>query len=138
MQKGAAKPKEWLDPRFKRSKVRGSHDAAGGWEKKIYSTAISKYVCKVGRLSVHPAVVLELSGLLPEREGGWIGGQEQLGQETGDLSDVDLSRDGQWDWRRVEAQRQAGMEYASHFAQLEGLDATFDGGSFGAIGTFSG
>lgn len=43
-----------------------------GWEKKVYATAISKYVFKIGRLTVHPAVLIGASGLLPERPGGWV------------------------------------------------------------------
>ncbi|KXJ87769.1 capsule polysaccharide biosynthesis protein [Microdochium bolleyi] len=43
-----------------------------GWEKKVHATAISKYVFKIGRLTVHPAVLIGASGLLPERPGGWV------------------------------------------------------------------
>ncbi|KAJ1326213.1 thioesterase family protein [Microdochium nivale] len=43
-----------------------------GWEKKIHATAVSKYVFKIGRLTVHPAVLVGASGLLPERPGGWV------------------------------------------------------------------
>lgn len=134
--RGAAKPTSWLDPGFTRFKTRGSHDAAGGWDKKIYASAISKYVFKVGRFTVHPAIVLGASGLLPERPGGWTDGDNQLGDESVDLSDVNLSTEGEWDWRRVEAQRRKGMELAAHFQELDGLINEFDGGSQGALGRF--
>ena len=39
--------------------------------KAIFASAISKYVMKLGRLTVHPEVVIEASGLLPPRPGGW-------------------------------------------------------------------
>ena len=135
--RGAAKPTSWLDPGFARSKTRGSGDAAGGWEKKIYASAISKYVFKVGRFTVHPAIVLGASGLLPERPGGWTSGDNQLGDESVDVSDVDLSVEGEWDWRRIEAQRRKGMNLATHFQELDGLINEFDGGRHGALGKFA-
>lgn len=134
--KGAAKPTEWLDPSFARLKTRKSNDATGGWDKKIHATAISKYVFKLGRLTVHPAMILDHSGLLPERPDGWMGGENQVGDESVDVSDVDLSVDGEWTWQRVEAQRRSGMEYANSFQQLDGLHDVFDGGNHGAIASF--
>lgn len=134
--KGAAKPTEWLDPRCGLAK-RGPKDATGGWEKKIYATAISKYVFKIGRFTVHPAYVLGgKSNLLPERPGGWTSGEEQVGDLSADVSGVDLSVEGEWDWRRVEAQRRKGMELASKFQGLEELHDVFDGGDNGAIARF--
>ncbi|KAK3186891.1 hypothetical protein K4F52_004335 [Lecanicillium sp. MT-2017a] len=131
--KGAAKPTEWLDPEYAGYKIRRGSDASGGWESKIHATAISKYVFKLGRLTVNPAVVLEESGLLPERPGGWISGPNQVGDESVDVSDVDLSAEGEWDWRRIEAQRRQGMEIAAHFQEIDTLHGTFDGGNSGAI-----
>ncbi|KAM5352575.1 hypothetical protein ACJ41O_005297 [Fusarium nematophilum] len=139
--KGAARPTTWLDPRFSRAQTRGGQDAAGGWDRKIYATAISKYVFKLGRFTVHPAIVLGgESGLLPERPGGWTGGEDQLGDLSEDLSDVDLSVEadwGEWDWRRVEALRRKGMELAGHFQELDKLQDVFDGGNNGALGRFT-
>lgn len=131
--KGTAKPTEFLDPRFGQVETRGVKDATGDWEKKIFATAISKYVFKVGRFTVHPAIVLGEAGLLPERPGGWMGGEQQLGDQDVDLSDIDLSQEGEWDWRQVEAQRQKGMQLAAKFHALEELHDTFDGGNNGAI-----
>ncbi|KAK7431760.1 hypothetical protein QQZ08_001700 [Neonectria magnoliae] len=137
MPKNAARPTEWLDPRCAKTRTRGAQDAAGGWEKKIYATAISKYVFKLGRFTVNPAYVLGgESGLLPERPGGWMSGEEQVGDLSADVSDVDLSVDGEWDWRRIEAQRRKGMELASKFHDLEDLQDFFDGGNHGALGKF--
>lgn len=131
--KGAAKPTEWLDPGFSRLRTRRSNDASGGWEKKIHATAISKYVFKLGRLTVSPATVLEHSGLLPERPGGWTSGENQVGDESVDVSDIDLSTEGDWTWQRVEAHRRKGMEYAESFQALDSLHGLFDGGRNGAI-----
>lgn len=134
--KGTARPTEWLDPRFASVKTRGASDAGGNWEKKIYATAVSKYVFKVGRFTVNPAIVLGESGLLPERPGGWMSGEQQIGDVDADVTDVDLSIEGEWDWRRVEAQRRKGMELASQFHALEGLHELFDGGSNGALAKY--
>lgn len=131
--KGTAKPTSWLDPSHKKVKTRGTHDAMGGFDRKIMATAISKYVIKVGRLTVHPAVVLEDSELLPERPGGWTSGENQVGDESVDLSDINLKVDGEWDWRRIEAERRKGMELASKFHDLDEAHNLFDGGSQGAL-----
>ncbi|PNY29931.1 Uncharacterized protein TCAP_00154, partial [Tolypocladium capitatum] len=136
MPKGNAKPTEWLDPRFGRTKKRGPSDAMGGWERKIHATAVSKYVVKLGSFTVHPAIVLSESELLPERTGGWTSGEGQLGDETADVSAVDLTKDGEWDWQRIEAQRRKGMELASQFRGLDDGHTLFDGGSSGALGKF--
>lgn len=134
--KGAAKPTEWLDPGFAGYRIRRGNDASGGWENKIHATAISKYVFKLGRLTVHPAVVFEASGLLPERPGGWVGGDNQLGDESVDLSHVDLSADDDLSWQRVEASRREGMKTAEHIQELEALHGTFDGGNNGAVAIY--
>ncbi|KAJ6781336.1 hypothetical protein PWT90_03456 [Aphanocladium album] len=133
---GLARPTEWLDPGFAGCRVRRGTDRSGGWESKIHATAISKYVFKLGRLTVHPAVVFGASGLLPERPGGWIAGDNHIGDESADLSSVDLSVDGEWTWQRVEALRRQGMEMAHHVQELEELHGTFDGGNDGAIAVF--
>lgn len=131
--KGTAKPTEWLDPKYGKVQTRSAQDAAGGWERKIIATAISKYVFKVGRLTVHPALILEHSNMLPERPGGWQGGENGLGDESVDVSDIDLRFEGEWDWRRTEAHRRQGMDLAAHFNALEGGHNLFDGGNTGAL-----
>lgn len=135
--KGTAKPTSWLDPSFGKVKVRGSSDAAGGWDRKIIATAISKYVFKVGRFTVHPAIMMGDAQMLPERPGGWMSGENQIGDEAADVSDVNLAIEGEWDWRRVEAQRRQGMELAANFAALEASHDLFDGGNKGALARVS-
>ncbi|KFH43879.1 hypothetical protein ACRE_053410 [Hapsidospora chrysogenum ATCC 11550] len=131
--KGTAKPTEWLDPSYRGVRVRSGQDASGGWERKIIATAISKYVFKVGRFTVHPALMLDDAGMLPERPGGWMSGEDQVGDESADVGDVNLAVEGEWDWRRIEAQRRKGMELADKFQGLEDAHGLFDGGNQGAL-----
>lgn len=102
--------------------------ARAGWEAKVYATAVSKYVFKVGRLSVHPALVLSESGLLPPRPGGWTSGADQLGDEVAPVGVPDEG--GDWDWRRK------GMELAAQFQALDDMHELFDGGAHGVLGNF--
>lgn len=134
--KGVARPTHWLDSRCVTLETRASGDDTD-WSSKLHASAVSKYVFKIGRLTVHPAVVLGASGLLPQRPGGWTGGEHQLG--TADVGEVDFSVEGDehWDWRRVEAQRRKGMELAGHFQALDGSHDLFDGGAGGALGKFA-
>lgn len=131
--KGTARPSEWLDPKCAKMRTRKAGQPAPDFEKKIYATAVSKYVFKIGRLTVSPATILENCNLLPERPGGWLSGENQIGDESADVSDVDLSVEGQWDWRRVEAQRRQGMEYVTGFKTVDEMHTLFDGGKDGAL-----
>lgn len=133
VKKGTAKPTEWLDPSFAKTKTRNASDPAGGWERNILATSVAKYVFKLGRFTVHPAILLEDAGLLPVRPGGWTSGEDQMGDEA-DLSDVDISKAGEWDWRRVEAQRRKGFEFGSQLSGLDEIKDMFDGGNEGALG----
>ncbi|KAK2008293.1 hypothetical protein LZ32DRAFT_662244 [Colletotrichum eremochloae] len=140
--KGTARPTEWLDPKFGAARVRrgpGSNTDSKEWEKKIYATGVSKYVFKIGRLTVHPAVALEASELLPHRPdaGGWQGGPNGVGDEDVDLGDV--ADDGAWDWKMVEKRRREGMKYAARFAAMDDLHGWLDGADGGdgsALGKF--
>ncbi|RSL79274.1 hypothetical protein CEP51_007476 [Fusarium floridanum] len=131
---GTAKPTSWLNAGFGGSKVRTDSDPVDGWERKVQATAISKYVFKLGRFTVHPGRILDNSGLLPERPGGWTeGGEEQLGDVSIDLRNVDLTVDREWDWRRVETQRRKGMTIAARFHALDEAKGLFDGGEDGVL-----
>ncbi|KAM0425554.1 hypothetical protein ACHAPT_009085 [Fusarium lateritium] len=131
---GTAKPTSWLDPAFGGCKVRANSDLAGGWERKVQATAIRKYVFKLGRFTVHPARILDNSGVLPDRPRGWVeDGDEQLSDMSVDLSDTDFTADEEWDWRRVEAQRRRGMTIAARFHALDEAKNLFDGEKNGAL-----
>ncbi|KAH7358754.1 hypothetical protein B0T11DRAFT_330512 [Plectosphaerella cucumerina] len=135
--KGVARPAEYLDTRFGKLRTRtGGADANTVWKSKIHATAVSKYVFKLGRWTVHPAHILEGSELLPERPGGWRSGPNQVGDEA-DLGEV--ADDAGWDWKMVEKRRRAGMEFAQQFANLDQLETWFDGADGGdgsALGRF--
>ncbi|KAK1825815.1 hypothetical protein QBC39DRAFT_377072 [Podospora conica] len=102
--------------------------------KYVCATAVSKYVFKMGRFTVHPAIVFEAAGLLPERPGeGWRGGEDETGvwEELGELDEA-----GEWNWERVEHERRRGLELAKHFHALDETNSLFDGGEDGAMGRF--
>jgi hypothetical protein len=139
--KGKVRPTAWdgrrMGPtRNKVLKADGSGEVVD-FGKYVIATAISKYVFKLGRFTVHPAYMMEASDLLPERPGeGWKGGETGTGtpEDLGEMAE--LEDDGEWDWKRVEVERRKGLQYAEHFAALDGTNSLFDGGEDGAIGSF--
>lgn len=113
------------------------------WQRRIYAASVTKYVFKLGRFTVHPAIPIQASGLLPERPGGWRGGgPEDVGDEAAaaeaskDLGERADTDDSEWDWRNTEMMRQRGMKFARHFAALDGMYEEFDGGEDGVLGKF--
>ncbi|KAI0879051.1 capsule polysaccharide biosynthesis protein [Hypoxylon argillaceum] len=108
------------------------------WAKKIHASAVSKYVFKLGRLTVHPAVLIGASNLLPERPGGWVTGADKSSETANGHAVVpDVAEPSEWDWRRTEEERRKGLEYAEHFAALDGLLNQFEPGADGPLGEFS-
>ena len=137
--KGLARPSEWLDPRFGRLNRSAGKEPVKDWEKKIHATAVSKYVFKLGRLTIHPGIILGASDLLPERPGGWaVDDDAPLAEELpqGDLFSQVEEGEGEWDWRRVEQRRMAGMEFAAKFHAMDELHKMFDGGRGPVVGRF--
>jgi hypothetical protein len=109
-------------------------------EKAIFASAISKYVVKLGRLTVHPEVVLGASGLLPSKPGGWATMSDSSGESTPDLEVVETNDEvleGEWDWRRIEAENHKGLKYVEHFAALDGLHNEFTGSKEPALGRYT-
>lgn len=122
----------------------GEGDAVEVDEKAIFASAVSKYVMKLGRLTVHPEVVLNASGVLPERPGGWHS-MDNSGVSTPDMEDsfVDakveeegVKAGSEWDWKRVEKENQRGLQFAEHFAAMEGLHQEFSGSQAPALGKY--
>lgn len=139
---GAVKPKSWDAQSFGITRDKDGNPEE--WQKKIHATAVSKYVWKMGRLTVHPAIVIQASGLLPARPDGWVS-TESSGMVTpsepvtGNTNDEAMEHDAAtgWDWRKTETERLNGYEFAQHFAALDGLADQFDGGEHGVLGKFS-
>ena len=113
--------------------------------KAICASAISKYVFKKGRLTLHPEVMLEASGLLPHRPGGWnvfpglrpsteAKGEEPNGSAKMSNGGVTTS---EWDWRMIEEENKRGLKMAEHFAALEGLHEEFTGEEREALGLYA-
>jgi hypothetical protein len=141
--KGMAKPDVWLDPRFKKGyRTNGGKGPRNGWERMVHATAVSKYVFKLDRLTIHPAVILKGSGLLPERPGGWVIADvdapvEGLPVSNGAATNGTAVKGGdEWTWQRTEMQRRKGMEYAEKFLALDELKGSFEGGKGAAVGIF--
>ncbi|KAK5660052.1 hypothetical protein OQA88_13521 [Cercophora sp. LCS_1] len=138
--KGKVKPTMWDGKQMgpTRSRVVEAEDGKEvqeqDWSKYIFATAVSKYVFKLGRFTVHPTIAIQAAGLLPERPSGWRGGED----ETGGMEEVvvDGGEEGEWDWKRVEVERRKGMELARQFNALDGTNQLFDGGEDGAVGRF--
>ncbi|KAK3934349.1 putative thioesterase atnL [Diplogelasinospora grovesii] len=141
VEKGAVKPRSWDAASF--GPTRKTESKSEDWEKKVFATAVSKYVFKIGRLSVHPAIVIGASGLLPERPGGWVATDSGMATPAEpmvgntDAEAKDETQGTEWDWRRTEAERLRGLVYAKHFATPDELASQFDGGEDGALGRWS-
>ncbi|KID84956.1 hypothetical protein MAJ_11241, partial [Metarhizium majus ARSEF 297] len=108
----------------------------------VLATSITKLVFKIGRLTVHPAVVLDASGLLPPRPGGWTSGGDDdetlLAKPAAQNSErtTDEETEALWDWRRTERERRRRLEHAQHLAALDDLLQTFRGEKEDVLGRF--
>lgn len=109
-------------------------------EKAIFATGISKYVVKLGRLTIHPEVILDASGVLPPRPGGWAKMQGGTGESTPEIIEADSATDsapsGDIDWQSVEAEKEKGLKFVEHFAALDELHHEFTGSQAPALGKF--
>ena len=106
-------------------------DASGhnstDWESKVFATAVSKYVFKLGRLTIHPAIVIGASGLLPERPGGWISTNSEAAYTIPGVDAEVVIQEAGWNWQRTEAEKSKGLVYAKHFSAVDELVSQFDG-----------
>ncbi len=123
--------------------VKGGKGSAEVDEKAIFASAISKYVMKLARLTVHPEVSLAASGLLPPKPGGWAMMTGSSGESTPETLDVEKNQveevnenTDEWDWRRIEAQNKKGLKFVEHFAALDGLHGEFSGSRTAALGKY--
>ncbi|XXH04021.1 hypothetical protein Hte_010432 [Hypoxylon texense] len=134
VEKGAVRPRSWDAEAC--GPTRKTPGEPRDWQRKVFTTAVTTYVFKLGRLTIHPATMLGASGLLPERPGGWTSDDA-----NGSVAPAEESTGGakasEWTWERTERERRRGLEYARHFAALDDLHGWFDGGEDGALGRFS-
>ncbi|RKF77869.1 4-hydroxybenzoyl-CoA thioesterase [Golovinomyces cichoracearum] len=101
-------------------------------EKAIFASAISKCVVKLGRLTVHPEVLLDAANVLPPRPGGWHSMNGSYpSSSTHSKTTHDLS------WEKVIEENERGLKYAHHFAALDGLIDQFSGSQRPALGKFA-
>jgi hypothetical protein len=154
IKKGAVKPKRYVlsDGTWFGTGYRDVQNAKGDGdfdEKNILASAITKYVVKLGRLTVHPEVLLQASGLLPERPGGWHTMTGNSGESTPEtlVSEYEIKTtetdkapkddlDTEWGWERVVAENERGLKLAEHFAALDGLTSEFSGSKTAALGRY--
>jgi hypothetical protein len=145
VKKGTVKPKAyiltdggWFGKGYK--EVTGGSGDADIDEKAIFASAISKYVMKLGRLTIHPEVGLSSSGLLPPKPGGWASmNGRPSGDSTPETLKIEANGTGttsQWDWERIEKENQRGLKFVENFAALDGLHQEFTGSKQPAIGRY--
>ena len=148
MKKGTVRPSAyiltdgtWFGRGYK--EVHGTKSAEVD-EKAIFASAISKYVVKLGRLTIHPEVSLAASGLLPPRPGGWATMTGPSGESTPETLDVEKEETteaekesaDEWDWKRIDAQNEKGLKFVEHFAALDSLHDEFSGSQTPALGKY--
>lgn len=126
--------------------MEGNEGSAEIDEKFIFASAISKYVVKLGRLTIHPEVVLDASHLLPERPGGWAKMQGGTGESTPESFEKIPDAEGAagsetksdaLDWRSVEAEKERGLKFVAHFTALDELHHEFSGSTKPALGKYA-
>ncbi|KAH8820889.1 hypothetical protein F5884DRAFT_840313 [Xylogone sp. PMI_703] len=123
-------------------------------EKAIFASAVSKYVIKLGRLTIHPEVTIAASGYLPEgKPGGWGLGSTPVSGTSGistpevvsAASEVVESEEKKEEgkegekpmWKKIMEENERGLEIARHFAALDELHGAFTGSKQAALGKFT-
>ncbi|MCJ1394310.1 hypothetical protein MMC18_007188 [Xylographa bjoerkii] len=119
----------------------------------IFATSVAKYVFKQGRLTIPPERVLEASNLLPQRP---LDAEQPSADGIPQLPNLDLVTsqlalqaetsvseslmaqevDDDWDWRRMEQERDHGMSIAKHMAGLDALHDVFTADDRPALGQY--
>jgi hypothetical protein len=118
-------------------RARGLHEGFGDIpDKAIYASGIVRYVIKAGRMTVHPVLLLEASGLLPPKPGGWITSTSAEINNKTNQGDVQ-GDDKEWNWRQVEAENARGMKVAQHLDGLEGTHCEWSGSEWPALDRFT-
>lgn len=130
----------WVVSHFVSIRREKAKDGKGLGEKKIFASALSKYVFKMGRITVKPEEIFTECKLLPVRpEGAVSTGVQVNGGVNGGVNGVKPSEkellrrldattellekpDEFWTWERVEAERKRGCEIAQYMLGLDRLE----------------
>lgn len=157
VKKGAVKPdgytqedgsviKRLLGKKKKPSAAEITNGAKDPIQNAIFATAVSKYVVKLGRLTVNPETCLVHSNLLPPRPGGWADMSKTpdiSASSTFEKIDIEDSTGGkegdkdEWTWQRIVAENEKGLKFANHFAALDALHGEFSGENCPALGVYT-
>ena len=164
VQPGSVRRKRWVLQPWKDGNTPDKADDEGGKkEPTIFASAIAKYCCKKGRLTIPPERILTASELLPPKpaehetppvsetpdvqaNGDAVAAVPELekaaetlaGESAGEVLAASLTpKEGkEWDWRRVESERLRGMKVAELYAGLDRLNDEFNGGEGWVLGQY--
>lgn len=123
----------------------GASAATADASKFVFATAVSKYVVKLGRLTIHPETYLEYSSLLPSRPGGWNtmtesssqDGSASISFEKVDAANDDAKGQDECTWQRIVTENEKGLEFANHFAAMDELHSKFSDTGKPALGVYT-
>ncbi|MCJ1463382.1 hypothetical protein MMC07_001989 [Pseudocyphellaria aurata] len=101
---------------------------------RVLASAVSKYVLKLDRLTIHPEVLLHASDLLPPKPSGWntMSTMSSIPPPAPSPS-PSLSS---WTHVQTEARKEQGLKYAQNFGALDGLHEHFSEGEEGVLGRY--
>lgn len=156
VKRGSAKPSNYLLQNWRNGGKKKEKKEQQDKIKSIYATSLAKYVCKKGRLTIAPEIVLRRSDLLPPRpanqpfptttttdtpstdttsgsETPYMSSPENLvAQVMGQLRSENMfdkeevAKEGEMTWKEVEAKRLRGLEIAQHFDGMTALHAEWN------------
>ncbi|KAJ9622318.1 hypothetical protein H2203_006536 [Taxawa tesnikishii (nom. ined.)] len=152
VKRGTVKPASYSwQPRRKGRK--GDKKEAEALKKAVFASSIAKYVCKKGRLTIAPEIVLERSYLLPKRPGDKprpevgidspatgsgtpanLSSPENLGSELAiklgkkveaEKVKAEIEEQDEMTWEEVEEERLRGLKIAEQFEGLSAMHEDF-------------
>lgn len=146
---GTAKPSSYIlsdetwftqSPSIKKGKGLANYEPS---EPVIYASSICKYVVKIGRLTVHPEVLLVAANVLPPKPGGWhsmsgLPQQAPTSPYPEDLKNKKHANESEVDtrWEDVIKLNSQGLEYAEKFRALDDLNTNLPNFKGPALGKF--
>jgi hypothetical protein len=107
------------------SSRRGSDTSTTDGKGAVAATAVSKIVFKDGRKTILPNTMLELSGLMPQRNQEKAVELDDSYKDLANQSRRPSSDESGWSWEKMEAERLRGLEVAQHLAEQTGMENEF-------------